>query len=42
MNAADWFEMGYVSGFASGLVVCIFAVMAVWPDLKRMRTRGKG
>lgn len=29
-------------GFAAGVVVCLFAAMAVWPDLRRLRTRGRG
>jgi hypothetical protein len=29
-------------GFSAGLVVCAVVAMAVWPDLRRMRTRGQG
>jgi hypothetical protein len=42
MSATDWYLLGCASGAGITLAVCAFGAMAVWPDLKLMRTRGRG
>lgn len=42
MDATDWYLLGCASGAGFALVCCAFVAVAVWPDLKRLRTRGRG
>lgn len=42
MTATHWYLLGCASGALSMLIVCLFAAVAVWPDLKQMRYRGRG
>lgn len=42
MTATDWYLLGFASGAGFALLCCAFILAAVWPDIKRMRTRGRG
>lgn len=42
MSLNDKYMLCAAAGFAAGLVVAAFAAMAIWPDLRVMRTRGRG
>lgn len=42
MTATDWYLLGCASGAGFALLCGVFVVVAIWPDLKRMRTRGRG
>jgi hypothetical protein len=35
MSATHWYLLGCASGAGLMLIMCVFAAVAVWPDLKR-------
>lgn len=35
MNATHWYLLGCASGAIAATTIIVFAVVAVWPDLKR-------
>ena len=41
MDRTDFYLIGFASGAGFMLLVCVFALVAVWPDLKQ-RYRGRG
>lgn len=35
MSATGWYLLGCASGALFATVICVFALAAVWPDLKK-------
>lgn len=39
MTAVHWYLLGCASGAGLTLLMVVFAIAAIWPDLKRLRRR---
>lgn len=35
MSATGWYLLGCATGAGAMLVACLFALVAIWPDLKK-------
>lgn len=42
MDATDWYLLGCASGAFSAVVVMAVILVAIFPDLRLMRMRGRG